>query len=537
MTGRSGVVLVALCLAVSAVGPAAAQAGSSGTVIGSPEIDVITSSPEFESGTRATLDLTLSNRGQVNRGGPGEYESRVTTARGVVVEARSGSTPVQIDGGSVAVGNIPTGTRSVPPIQVTVPEDARPGTYRVPVELSYAYTRSVEYDVTGPEYNDFTREETFHVTVRVRDDARFEVVDRTTTAQVGDRGTLSVTVANTGTRPARDASVSAASRSDELRFGTGSADSTAYVGRWAAGERRTLDYTVSMTDDATLRDYTLDLAVDYTDTDGIARTSRTLNVGLRPAAEQSFALTNVSTTLRVGEEGSVSGTVVNEGPGTARNPVVVLTAANPNVVVESPEYALPDLAPGERARVEYDVTVSSAASASVQQLSFRPRYRNDRGDERTGDAAEATTEIAPQRDRFVVGVVDDQIEAGSDRALTVEITNNGDEPLRNVEAKAFVQSPLSSDDDEGIVDELAPGETANVTVALGATGDALTKRYPVSFDFQYETPDGDTEVSQTYTVSVGVTESESGGFPVGIVAVGAVLLGAVAVVGWRRRAE
>jgi hypothetical protein len=419
---------------------------------------------------------------------------------------------------------------------VTVPEDAAPGTFRVPVEVSYAYTRSVEYDVTGPEYNDFTREETFHVTVRVRDEARFAVVDRSTTAQVGDRGSLSVTVANVGTRAARDASVTVASRSDELRFGTGSVESTAYVGRWAPGERRTVEYTVSMTDDATLRDYTLDLAVDYTDTDGIARAARTLNVGLRPAAEQSFSLANVSAGLRVDEEGTVSGTVVNEGPGTARSPVVVLETANPNVVVDSPEYALPDLAPGERARVEYEVTVSSAASASVQQLSFRTRYRNDRGDARTSDAMETTAEIAPRRDRFAVAVADDRVEAGSDRAVTVEITNNGDEPLRNVEAKAFVRSPLSSDDDEGIVDALAPGETANFTVALGAADDALPKRYPVSFDFQYETPDGDTEVSQTYTVSVAVTEGQSGGFPVWVVAVGAVAVGAVALVGWRRRA-
>jgi hypothetical protein len=108
--------------------------------------------------------------------------------------------------------------------------------------------------------------------------------------------------------------------------------------------------------------------------------------------------------------------------------------------------------------------------------------------------------------------------------------------LTNVEGKAFVQSPLSSDNDEAIVTSLAPGETAEFTVALSAAGDALTdKTYPVSFDFQYEMPDGDTEVSRTYTTAVTVTAAEGGGFPVGVVVGVAVVVGALGVVGWRRR--
>jgi hypothetical protein len=183
------------------------------------------------------------------------------------------------------------------------------------------------------------------------------------------------------------------------------------------------------------------------------------------------------------------------------------------------------------------VTVSSAASASVQQFEFTTRYRNGRNDVRESDALESQARIEPQRDRFTVTTVEESLAAGDDRSLTVRVTNNGDEPLTNVEAKAFVQDPLSSDNDEGIIPELAPGETANFTVALGASNDALPKQYPVSFDFQYEMPDGDTEVSQTYTTAVRVTESEDGGFPV-IVVVGAiVVVGIVGVVGWRRRSN
>lgn len=534
------VVVLSVCLALLVIGsgivPAVAQTGgSSGQVIGQPEISILTSTEEFEPGSKAALRLSVLNRGQVDKGGSAQYENRVTTARGLTVTVKAGDAPIEVNTGTVAVGNVPTGTTAVDPVDITVSEDAEPGTYRIPVEYSYAYTRSVNYDSYGAEYNDFTRTETGYVTIRVRDQARFDVVDTSTNAQIGDTGDLSVTIENVGSQTATDASATLSSKSDELRFGSGSARSTANAGTLEPGERRTLNYTVTLADRAALREYTLDMRVNYTDRDGIARASRPLNIGVRPAGEQQFSLDNVSTSLRVGEEGRVNGTVVNEGPGTVYNPVVRFGASNPNVNVESPEHALPNLEPGERANFEYTVSVSDAASASTQQFNLTVKYRNQRGDVRRSEGLETTTDIAPQRDRFDVEIVNNTIAAGGETALQVRVTNNGDEPLTNVEAKAFVQDPLSSNNDEGLIPELAPGESKNFTIALSATGSALPKTYPVSFDFQYEMPDGDSEVSQTYTVPVSVTAPEGGGIPIGIIVGGVVVVGLLGVFGWRRR--
>ncbi|CQR48702.1 hypothetical protein BN996_00149 [Haloferax massiliensis] len=530
--------LLALCLVfvltTSLVTPVVAQTASSGQVYGSPDIDVFTSTSEFEPGTQSQLRLTLRNNGQIDQSGPERYESRVTTARGVTVEAQSGDAPIEINTGTIGAGNVATGTVDLSPIDITVSENATPGTYRIPIEVSYTYTRLVDYDPSGAEYTDNTRTRTHYVTVRVRDQPRFEVVETSSTAQVGNTGDLSVTIENTGTRAASEASVTATSRSDELVFGTGSESSTAQVGRWAVGERRTVNYTVSLAEDATVRGYTVNLDVDYTDTDGIARTSRTLNIGVTPAEEQSFALENVSTNLRVGADGTVSGTVVNNGPKRVDDPVLRFGSSNPNINVETSEYALPDLEPGDSAAFEYEVGVSDAASANVQQLNLSVEYRNSRGNIRVSDGLTTNAEIAPHQDRFIVEVVNNTIEAGSDRAVRVRVTNNGDEPLTNIEAQAFVRDPLSSDNDEGIISELQPGESEEFTIALSAGADALPKRYPVSFDFQYEMPDGDTEVSQTYTTPIEVTESQGGGLPIGLIVGAVVVIGVLGVFGWRR---
>jgi len=528
------VTLVVLA-AVASTGVAAGQS-SSGTVIGRPTVDLYSSTTEVDPGTQIGLDLVVSNDGQLRRGGPSQYEERVTTARGVSVEVDDGDTPFEINTGRVAVGDVPRGTTSVDPVSITVPEDADPGRYRIPVTVSYSYTVSVEYDAVGaPEYNDLTREETRYVTLRVRDQARFDVVDSETTTQIGDTGTVAVTLENDGTRTARDASVVFSSATDELTFGSGSARSTGYVGDWEPGTNATVEYTVTFDDDAALRNYSLSATVEYEDTDGIERASRPLAVGIRPAREQSFAIRDADATLRVGEEGRFTGTVVNRGPDTARQPVVVFESSNPNVNVESDEYAIETLAPDETGDFAFDVTVSDAASASTQQFNVSVRYRNERGDVRRGDQLNERVTIQPRRDRFSVEATNRTVVAGGTTTLELRVTNEGDDPLRDVEAKAFVQSPLSSDDDEGLVSELPPGESATFVIGLSTSGAALEKAYPVSIDFQYELPDGDTEVSKTYRVPVTVERQESGGLPFLPLTVGALAVTGLGLFVWYRR--
>jgi hypothetical protein len=519
---------------VAATGVVAGQS-SSGTVIGRPDIEVYTSTTEVEPGTRTELELVLSNDGRLQRGGPAEYEDRVVTARGLSVEVEDGATPFEVNTGRVAVGDVPRGTTAADPISLTIPEDVDPGRYRVPVEISYGYTISVEYDAVGsPEYNDASRTETQSVTLRVPDQAQFEVVGVETTSQIGDTGTVSVDLANTGTRAARDASVVLSSPTDELAFGSGSASSTGYVGSWEPGTETTIDYTVTFDDDAALRNYSLTATVEYEDTDGIARTSNSLAVGLRPQREQTFGLRDVAATLRVGEEGTFRGTVVNRGPDVARQPVVVFQSSDPNVNVETDEYAVETLRPDEAGEFAFDVTISDGASPSTQQFNVSVRYRNERGDLRRSDTLERRVVVEPQRDRFRVRAVNRTVVAGQTTTLELEVTNMGEKPLRDVEAKAFVQDPLSSDDDEGIVGSLAPGETTTIVVGLRAGGNALEKSYPVSVDFQYELPDGDTEVSRTYRVPVGVERTERRRLPFLPIAIGGLAVMGVGLFVWYR---
>lgn len=537
-------VAVTMMLAVSTVGTAPAmglqaavdeatpiqtqQSGqASGQVLGNPDISLGTTQRKFSAGTTTEFQVTVINRGDIQRAGPSEYENRVTTARGMTITIRDEGTPLEVNTGTIAVGNAPTGTVQSGPIEITIPESVRPGVYTIPVEYAYDYTRIVSYDSSGAEYNDFTAEERGSITIRVQDEAQFSVVSQDTVGQVGDTSEIRVTLENTGTQPAASASVVATTESDELSFGTESGSSTAFAAEaWEPGEQRSVNYTISLTEDATQRAYTLGLTVDYANTDGIAQSSQPLTIGVQTIAAQSFEAKNIQSSLRVGQDGRLAATIVNEGPQAIRNPVVTLSTNSQSININSPEYAISDLSPGEEEQVNYTVSTSGGADTGVQQFAIEVSYNNQDGDRQTSSPIQINAPLEQQIDRFRVEAVNQSVTTGQTTELTLRITNNGDETLRSIDGQAFFDGPLSSNDDEVFIARLDPGETTTVSIELSIASGALNKTYPFTMDFQYEMPDGDTEISKTYNVPIQAEQAEeSGGLQLPLIGgIGAVVL-------------
>ncbi|AGB31103.1 putative exo-alpha-sialidase [Natrinema pellirubrum DSM 15624] len=526
--------LVVVLVVTAGVGPAVAQS-SSGQVVGQPDISIETSAGKLTPGTTVELPLSITNRGQIDRAGPQQYEDRVTTARGLSMSFQDEESPLEVNSGSVAVGNVPTGTRDVSPVEITVPEGLDPGVYELPVEYEYSYTRVAEYGAST-EYNDLTRTRTATVEIEVDDKPRFDVVGVDSSAQIGDRNDVAVTLRNTGTETARDASVTAQSKTKELTFGAGPASSTGYVGDWEPGETKTANYSVGLSDDAPHRGYSVDLSVDYTDSNGIDQTSRQLEAGIPTTAEQSFGLENVSSTLRVGEDGSISGTVTNTGPKPVGSAVVQFTDDDsPNVIPIERSVAVGSLKPGESKSFRLPIEVSSEAEAGAKLLDFAVRYRNSEAEIRQYTKLDVTADIAPERDQFDVDIQESTITAGGEQAITVSVTNELNQTVTDVEARIFADDPLDTgDDDTGYVESLEPGESVTMTFELSASESATEKTYPVSFDFRYDDERNKSQLSNTIRVPMSVT-TDDGGFPLSLVLItGSLLIGAVGVFWYRR---
>lgn len=361
---------------------------------------------------------------------------------------------------------------------------------------------------------------------------QFAVVETESDVPIGDTGEYTVTMRNNGSTAIEDATVTVTSQNAAVTFGESNAASQ-FVGSWGAGEERTLTFDASVASSAERRDYALTAAVEYERPSGTAGQQGGLSLGLRPTPEQSFAVENVESSLQVGEDGTLEGELSNTGPRPVDDVVVVWTSDQRNVNAIETEYSIGQLDAGESASFDFDVDISDSARSGPRQFSLEAQYDND-GEERTSDSLNVRADVAAESDEFDVTIENANVTAGESTTITLEITNAKSETLSDISAKIFADSPISANDDEAFVSELAPGESETITFSISTGDSALEKTYPVSMDFQYEEEDGDTVTSDTYNIPVEVKQPNGGGDPSLSLIGGGLLLVVVAVGGYLR---
>ena len=509
----------------------AARPQTAGVIRGSPELTVTAPRPEVTPGRTNEVTLQIINDGDMDLGTPQTREV-VTTARNVRLTADGGDTPFTVETGTIGLGSVTeTAPREVP-IAVSVPNGTEAGSYELDVELEYSYTRQQSGDVSYDEKETVDAE----VELEVTEDARFRIVDVTTDAQIGDQGVLEAEIRNVGATAANDATVALESSSAGLGLGQGTSDA-ALIESIAPGETVTVPYDASFAATAPERKYAISGSVSFETPDGIPQVDEGLSAGVAPLGEQTFAVRDVESSLRVGEDGELRGTVTNDGPVAANNVVVQYADESGSVIPIERSTAVGTLGPGESADFTLPIAIGGEAEAGLRSLGLAVQYRNDGGEARLYDEVAVDTEVAPERDRFTVAVENRTIDAGGTRTVEVAVTNNLEETASDVESRLFADDPLDTGTtDTGYVQSLEPGETTTMTFELTTTGSATAgSTYPISLDFRYDDADGDSHLSDTYRVPIDVTESEGGGIPIPVIVVALLVIGTGGLVLYRRR--
>ncbi|EMA42310.1 hypothetical protein C448_11256 [Halococcus morrhuae DSM 1307] len=336
----------------------------------------------------------------------------------------------------------------------------------------------------------------------------FAVVSSSSDVQVGDEGPVSVTLENQGENVS-EATVSLQSLTGDILFGR-TANATQFIGEWPAGAQRTVTVNATASNQSETRSYPLQTSISYKDSDGDPGRSGPFTVGITPQSEQSFALGNTSSTLSVGDEGNVTGTITNRGPQDAGNAVIKLISQSQNVKPQSTEVALGSLPANGSTSFSVPVEVTDSAEPGGQQFSFVVEYDNRNGDTRRSGTLDTQVDIGAQSDAFIVERANASLDVGGSDTVTLNVTNNRESTVSNVNAKAFVDDPLSIASDEAYISRLEPNETQQIAFEASAGGDANAGEYPLSVDFQYDSG-GESKLSNTYEVPIELVEVEDGG--------------------------
>ncbi|MFC6873438.1 COG1361 S-layer family protein [Halobellus marinus] len=459
----------------------------------------LTSNPDLRT---VTADRTLTP-GSVNQvsfqlvNDPDGPDDKVRTATSVRV--RPGNTgPLKVETSELFVSKLADGDPADLSIQVDVPKNVESGTYRIPLYLTYEYDNGAA--------NTVERRVTEHLRVRIESGPRFTVVDTDSTAAVNGQGTLEVTMQNIGDRESVDSTLTLSSSSPDVTLGS-DRSSTRFVDAWPEGENRTFVFDTRVSDAAQPANYSLTAQVDYERPDGTTGSSPGITVPFRALPEMTFTISDVDSSLRVGETNTLSGTVTNTGPKVAEDAVVTVTDPGPTITPIESSVAVGSLDPGESAEFAFEVDVTSSTEAGPRQFQLFVDYWDQEGATRQSDVLPTRAEVRPESSVFDVEPVDGTVAAGSGGEFRVTVTNTREYAVTDVSAKIYADSPLSTADDRAFIERLDPGESREIVFELSADSDATAKTNSVKMDFQYEDADGETIVSDTHRAAVTVIES------------------------------
>jgi hypothetical protein len=437
-------------------------------------------------GQSGDLNVTIRNRG-------------LSTARDVSLTLQSTGPSTDFEGTTTAtryVQRIAPGEARTLAFEATVAPDSPLGEYAVQATVEFEGTDGVPDD-DGPFRIGFRPEPERTVSLDVLEQD----------LSVGARGTVTVSVTNDGPAVLRDSTISLLPRGET----TVPIENERVVGTLVPGSSTTVVYPLRLTDAAEPGARQLSFDVGYEDERGDTYRTSPSDVVLEVAPEQSFSLGDIEHTLRVGEEGTLTGRVINEGPGPARDAVLRLGASAESVQPQDTEYPLGTLDAGDQSTFSFPIDVTSSGSPGPRQFAMTVTYETDDGDTAESDALSTRVDIAQSRDEFLITTRNATVEAGTDQTVAFDITNNRDVPLRNVNAQAFADDPLSTTTEEAYVPTIAAGATTTIEFDLEAAATANARTYPLEIDFQYDEPDGDTKLSDTYQVPVEVTPTSRGG--------------------------
>ena len=372
-----------LLLALLAVPGSAAGAKY---LYGNPELSAtIAGTNEFAPGAETGLTVIISNSGlnthkiAIPSLPPDDLPN---TAKLVTVALKSDDAPFTVKTDPQFLSDIMGGAALPATFNVKVADSAAPGTYTLPLEVTYTYLQDAEDYGDLLRYNYQKKTETLPLTVRVTPGLRVEVLNvQTRSLNVGTEGYVSMTLKNIGHDAADKAVAKVARNGASPLIPT---DSNAYIGTFAPGETVDVKFKVAVADSAEPQSYPLDIVVAYEDYEGKSTASRPVTIGLPVGGKIDFDVASPTVTLHPGGKSILEVVYRNAGAAKVYSAQARISAVDPFTSSDDTAY-LGDLAPGETATARFEVSIDADATLKNYGIDSEIRYRDDLDNSKISD--------------------------------------------------------------------------------------------------------------------------------------------------------
>jgi len=372
-----------LLLALLAVPGSAAGAKY---LYGNPELSAtIAGTNEFAPGAETGLTVIISNSGlnthkiAIPSLPPDDLPN---TAKLVTVALKSNDAPFTVKTDPQFLSDIMGGAALPATFNVKVADSAAPGTYTLPLEVTYTYLQDAEDYGDLLRYNYQKKTETLPLTVRVTPGLRVEVLDvRSESLNVGTEGYVSMTLKNIGHDTANKAVAKVVRNGASPLIPT---DGNAYIGTFEPGETVDVKFKVAVADSAEPQSYPLDVVVAYEDYEGKSTASRPVTIGLPVGGKIDFDVASPTVTLHPGGKSILEVVYRNAGAAKVYSAQARISAVDPFTSSDDTAY-LGDLAPGETATARFEVSIDADATLKNYGIDSEIRYRDDLDNSKISD--------------------------------------------------------------------------------------------------------------------------------------------------------
>lgn len=352
---------------------------------------------EFVPGTDTTIRILVRNTGlhSMKQLGVGtiEPEDQQNTAKATTIGLGSGGDAVIVRTDPQMVGDIRGGGSVTIEFSAKISGNATEGEYILPLTLEYQYPKVMnqeQADVFEFAYND--GETTLPVTIRIQSRVNPVVVEAVPEQIIsGSEGYLNLTIRNTGPENGTKASVTLIRNGKSPIIPT---SSTVFIGDFPSGGTVTCRYKVSVSKDSTNQSYPVDLAVTYTNREGMIVTSSLTTIGVSVNAKPGFSIVSAAHELSRGAESAIDVAYRNDGDITVYAAMARITPHDPFTSSDSNAY-LGDIAPGASATARFPIHADQEADLKVYSLDSTVRYRDAAGTSLESDTIPIPVQVVP----------------------------------------------------------------------------------------------------------------------------------------------
>jgi len=373
-----------LLLALLAVPGSAAGAKY---LYGNPELSAtIAGTNEFAPGADTSLTVIISNSGLNTHKIVGSTivtpDDLPNTAKLATVALKSNDAPLTVKTDPQFLSDIMGGASRTATFNVKVADSATPGTYTLPLEVTYTYLQEAEDYGDTLRYNYQKKTEILPLTVRVTPDLRVDILNvRSESLNVGTEGYVYLTLKNIGHDTANKAIAKVVRNGASPLIPT---DGNAYIGTFEPGETVDVKFKVAVADSAEPQSYPLDVMVAYEDYEEKTVTSRAATIGLPVGGKIAFDAVSPTVTLHPGDKSILEVVYKNTGAAKVYNAQARISAVDPFTSSDDTAY-LGDLAPGETATARFEVSIDADATLKEYGIDSEIRYRDDLDNSKISD--------------------------------------------------------------------------------------------------------------------------------------------------------